>query len=146
MRLQDRRYFLGYFAFGAVGMLAITSCKKDVARCSYCGMKLDMTSAWRTELVMKSGETREFDTPHCALAFRLGAKDDVKTVRVQDFYDRQWHDAADVRFVTGSDVAGPMGPDLVPVDTARVPKFTKDHAASRALELDAITADVLSSL
>jgi hypothetical protein len=57
------------------------------------------------------------------------------TIRVQDYYDRARHDANDVRFVTGSDVVGPMGPDLVPVDAARVGKFEKDHGGTSALAL-----------
>ncbi len=39
--------------------------------------------------------------------------------------------ATSVRFVIGSDVIGAMGPDLVPVDPARVAKFEKDHGGTR---------------
>jgi hypothetical protein len=39
-----------------------------------------------------------------------------------------------------------MGPDLVPVDPARVSKFIQDHAADRALRLDEITPEVLASV
>ena len=65
---------------------------------------------------------------------------------MQDYYDRQPKDGADVRFVIGGDVVGPMGPDLVPVDPARVPKFIQDHAADRALKLDEITLEVLGAI
>jgi hypothetical protein len=33
----------------------------------------------------------------------------------------------DVRFVTGSDVVGPMGPDLVPVAAESAARFARDH-------------------
>lgn len=133
--------------------LAASGCKKDATtapaaappgRCAHCGMKLTPGSAWLTELVAADGSKRSFDTPRCALTARLaggGAK-----VRVQDFYDRTWRDAGEVLFVVGSDVLGPMGPDLVPVDTARAPKFLKDHEGERALKLDEITKPVLEGL
>jgi len=65
---------------------------------------------------------------------------------VADFYDQRWQSADSLRFVIGSDVVGPMGADLVPVDPARVAKFMSDHHGARALALAEITPDVLSSL
>jgi hypothetical protein len=32
-----------------------------------------------------------------------------------------------LRFVEGSDVVGPMGPELVPVATENAGRFTRDH-------------------
>jgi hypothetical protein len=91
-------------------------------------MKIDPTSAFRAEVV-DGGTTRTFDTPRCALSEWLaGEKKGV--VRVQDYYDRAWHDGAELRFVVGSDVIGPMGPEIVPVDAARVAKFKADHAGA----------------
>jgi nitrous oxide reductase accessory protein NosL len=46
-----------------------------------------------------------------------------------------------MRFVVGSDIVGPMGPDLVPVDAARAERFTKDHGG-RALAVGEVTLAV----
>ncbi len=109
-------------------------------------MKIDPASAWRADLVTANGETAHFDTPRCALlAWRTG-KTNAKTLRVQEFYERTWRDGAELRFALGSDVLGPMGPDVVPLDPSRAPKFTADHAATRIATLDELTAAVLESL
>src|SRR5256885_5466073 len=108
--------------------LLVLACKHD-ARCAHCGMKIDPESAFVAEL-----DQKKFDTPRCALLEWLASGKRGK-VRVQDYYDRAPHAASDVRFVTGSDVIGPMGPELVPVDAARVAKFEKDHGGTRALAL-----------
>lgn len=103
-------------------------------------MKMDATSAFAAELV--DGTTKHFDTPRCALSTWVeGGKHG--TVRVQDYYDRVLHPAEDVRFVIGSDVVGPMGAELVPVDAARVAKFEKDHGGTRALSLAEIDTQAL---
>ena len=115
-------------------------------RCSFCGMTIDPASAWLTELVMIDGTKTTYDTPRCAMtAWRTrGAL--AKSVRVQEFYERAWRDGNEVVFVTGSDVDGPMGPDLVPVSPAKSAKFMVDHAGARALKLEAITPELLKGL
>ena len=124
---------------------ALGGCKK-AERCKHCGMKIDPTSAWRTDLVGDDGKLTAFDTPRCALtSWRSGATP-ARSIRVQEYYDRQPRDGNDVRFVIGGDVLGPMGPDLVPVDPPRVSKFIQDHAADRALRLDEVTTQVLAGI
>lgn len=103
----------------------VVACKRE-ARCENCGMKLEAPSAWNAELRV-GGATKRYDTPRCALAARLGTS---SRIRVQEFYDRTWRDGVDVRFVSGSDVLGPMGEDLVPVDPARAQKFVTDHGGT----------------
>ena len=135
------------FILTLAAVLALTTgaaCKKE-ARCKHCGMKIDPTSAWRAELVGEDGKVTGFDTPRCALQAWRSGETPAKSIRVQEYYDRQTKDGADVRFVLGGDVVGPMGPDFVPVDPPRVSKFIQDHAAERALRLDEVTIQVLSA-
>ncbi len=113
----------------ALALVLLAACKHDATRCARCGMKIDPASPWNADL----GE-EHFDSPRCALSTWLEHQK-RGTVRVQDYYDRAFHPADEVRFVVGSDVVGPMGPDLVPVDPARVAKFEKDHGGTRALAL-----------
>jgi copper chaperone NosL len=124
-----------------------TSCKRDEERCRTCGMKIDRASPWRSELLDGSGSAvAAFDTPRCAFLAWRGGKVSASGVRVSEYYDRTLRSGADVRFVVGGDVLGPMGPDLVPVDPARATKFIQDHGAERALRLDEVTVDALGSL
>ncbi len=108
-------------------------------------MKIDPSSAWRADLV-DHGEAVHFDTPRCALLAWRSGKTPAQSLRVQEFYDRAWRDGSELRFATGSDVIGPMGADLVPVDPSRVAKFRADHAARDALSLDAITTATLETI
>jgi copper chaperone NosL len=102
-------------------------------------MKLDPSSRWRAELVAQ-GSARAYDTPRCAFtAWRRGTQ--ASSIRVQEFYDRAWMDGDATRFVVGSDVLGPMGADLVPVDLARVDHYLQNHGG-RALAASEITSAV----
>jgi nitrous oxide reductase accessory protein NosL len=129
-----------------LGAAALLSCKDKRAepRCRHCGMRIDPASAWRAELVL-DGSATAFDTPRCALTWRARSAK-TATLRVQEYYERQWRGGEEVRFVVGGDVVGPMGPDLVPVDPSRATKFIQDHGADRALRLDEVTTDVLADL
>ncbi len=135
---MKRRAFL-------VGVAVLAACKKE-ERCATCGMKIDRASPWRAEVVLASGAVLEYDTPRCALRGWLTRKIETKSVRVQEYYDRTWRDGADVRFVAGGDVTGPMGADLVPVEPSRVTKYIQDHGADRAYTLGEITIEVLNEL
>jgi copper chaperone NosL len=122
------------------------SAAEKSSRCSFCGMKIDPTSAWLAELVMADGTKTTFDTPRCAITAWRTRGVPAKSVRVQEFYERAWRDGTEVDFVLGSDVEGPMGADLVPVSPAKSGKFMVDHAAARAVKLDAITPELLKGI
>ena len=112
----------------------LAACKGEAAaRCDHCGMKLDPKSPFATEMI-DGAKTEHFDRSRCALTAWL-AHGTRGTVRVQDYYDRKMRPASAAEFVVGSDVVGPMGPDLVPVDAPRVAKFEKDHGGTHAFAL-----------
>lgn len=143
---MKRRFFL----LASVSSLVLIACKaKEDERCRTCGMKIDRSSSWRAEVVAQDGSVRSFDTPRCALRAWItpaGAAGPPKALRVQEYYDRAFRDATELRFVVGSDVVGPMGPDFVPVDSGHVEKFLRDHAGSRQIRLAEIDANVLRDL
>ena len=139
---MNRRTLLLGLGVALVTSAATSACKKE-SRCKNCGMRIDPASAWRAELISDDGKVTAFDTPRCALQSWRSGSTPAKSLRVQEYYDRQTRDGADVRFVQGGDVVGPMGPDFVPVDPARVTKFIQDHGADRAFKLDEITPQVL---
>lgn len=141
--MKRRDFVLGAGCVALFG--SAVACRKD-ARCKHCGMRVDPASGWRAELVGDDGKVTTFDTPRCALQSWRAGTTPAKSIRVQEYYDRQTRDGNDVRFVIGGDVVGPMGPDLVPVDPPRASKFIQDHGADRALRLDEVTTQVLAGI
>lgn len=136
------------FILAMMTSAVVAACKGKAAeqRCKHCGMKIDPASAWRADLVATDGTTTSFDTPRCALTSWRSGKSQAASLRVQEYYERTWRSADELRFVIGGDVVGPMGPDLVPVEPSRATKFIQDHGADRALRVDEITADVLAAM
>jgi hypothetical protein len=139
---MNRRAFLA----AALVLTLGSSCKKRETprdRCTRCGMKIDPASAWRVELILPDGAAMSFDTPRCALYAWRSGQVEATAIRVHEYYDQKMRDGTELRFVVGGDVAGPMGPDFVPVDPARVTKFIQDHGAERAFRLDELTLQTL---
>jgi hypothetical protein len=109
-------------------------------------MKIDPSSPWRADLVRDDGVHVHFDSPRCALlAWRTG-RVPAQAVSLQEFYDRAWRSGTELRFAIGSDVVGPMGADVVPVDPSRADKFAADHHAARVVGLEDLTSPVLQAL
>ena len=138
---MHRRALLAALLAIAASLLA---CKRSTSdRCAFCGMKIDPASAWRADLVSEGGALIHFDTPRCALTSWRTGKTAARAIRLQEFYDRTWKDGGDLRFALGSDVLGPMGPDLVPIDPSRAAKFRADHGATDVVALAEITPSLL---
>ncbi len=141
--MKRRNLFAG--ALGVALLHLASGCTRE-ARCKNCGMRVDPASAWKAELIGPGSLLVVFDTPRCALTFWRTGRQAAQALRVIEYYDRQPRDGAELRFVIGGDVLGPMGPDLVPVDAGRVSKFIQDHRADRALQLAEITSEVLAGV
>lgn len=123
---------------GLAAALLVVACKSE-PRCKTCGMKLDPQSTWRTELTGDAG-TEAYDTPRCAFTALRAGKTRATGVVAIEYYDRVKLPGSGLRFVAGSDVLGPMGPDLVPVSPDHVAKFLKDHGGHPLAEDDVTPA------
>jgi hypothetical protein len=106
-------------------------------------MKIAPDRTWTTELTGSSPD--RFDTPRCALTAWRKGRQGVTGVVVMEYYDRKRMDGKDVSFVIGSDVLGPMGPDLVAVSAPNVSRFVGDHGG-KAMSLAEVTLPVLESM
>ena len=129
------------FVIASGGALVALACKSDAKRCGHCGMKIDRDSAFAAELEI-DGKREAFDTPRCALS---EWKARGGTPFVQDYYDRKLRDGHGLRFVIGSDVVGPMGPEIVPVTAARATKLVTDHGG-KDYALDELTPELVQAL
>jgi len=120
MRPLHARSVLSFVAFMLLG-----GCRSGL-RCATCGMKIDPISPWVSYLTV-SGKEEAFDTPTCALTAWRKAPASVTDARFREYYSQEWRDVKELRFVRGSDVVGPMGPDRVPINAGTAPRFARDH-------------------
>jgi hypothetical protein len=129
-----------------VSTLALAACGAKKPRCQRCGMVLDLGSRWLAELV-RGDVVERFDTPKCAfVAWRKRPPGDGTIARFRGYYGQKSHAANEVVFALGSDVLGPMGPDLVPVEPEHATRFARDHAASRMVGEGDVTLDLADGL
>jgi hypothetical protein len=68
-----------------------------------------------------------FDTPRCAFLAWRATYPNATDTRFREYYTGELRSAQSLRFVSGSNVLGPRGPDLVPVDSALAERFSREH-------------------
>jgi hypothetical protein len=111
--------------FAIAIVMVASACRREL-RCATCGMKVDPGSPW-VSYVTIDGKEQAFDTPSCAMAAWRKSATRVGGGRFREYYSQELKPVAEVRFVRGSDVSGPMGPDLVPVAAGTAGRFARDH-------------------
>lgn len=114
-------------------------------RCATCGMFVAKYQEWVSIIVFKDGSQLFFDGPKDLFVclfdlgrYRRGSSlADVATVYVTEYYSAELVDARQVLFVSGSDVLGPMGKELVPVrGHEQAATFRHDHGGQQLLVFD----------
>lgn len=114
-------------------------------RCAVCGMLVAPFPQWVAVLEFKDGRRFYFDGPKDMFVafFDLPANipgasiAQVSGVYVTEYYSTRLLPAAEVLFVTGSNVLGPMGKELVPVAGAEAAEtFRRDHAGEKIMRFD----------
>jgi len=122
------------------------ACTTSVERCAKCGMDVESAPRWIAGLTLEDGTDQRFCSPRCLFAWRIqtGAEG---SPWVTEYYSQQRMPAAELHFVVGSDVIGPMGSALVPVAGLKAAEqFRHDHDGERVVELSEITLELLQSL
>ncbi len=116
----------------------------DAARCPVCGMFVSPYPNWVSVIAFKDGSREFFDGPKDMFnyyfsldEYRPGATPAaVEGLWVTDYYTLQRTPATEVYFITGSDVLGPMGHELVPVAGREAAEtFMRDHQGKKMLRL-----------
>lgn len=132
-------------------LLALAACGGEDAaapttRCDLCGMVVAEDSGWRAGGTGADGEALAFDTPKCLFRHRH-ERGEVNEPWVIEYDSQTRRPAAELVYVLGSDVEGPMGRDLVPLASrARATGFSADHAGDDVLAFDEVTAEVVGAL
>jgi copper chaperone NosL len=125
------------------------------AKCPVCGMFVAKYTDWFTSLTFKDGSTVYFDGPKDMFTFCLSMKKysptkspkEIAAISVKDYYSLKVIDGRSAFFVSGSNVYGPMGKEIVPfAKEADAREFLKDHNGKKILRFGDVTPAILKSL
>lgn len=115
-------------------------------RCDLCGMRIDSRSGWRAGGRSASGEELRFDTPKCMFR-QHHERGGVRDAWVIEYYSQERRPARDLFFVVGSDLEGPMGRDLVPVEgRENAERLMREHHGERVLAFAEVTEAIVDDL
>jgi len=126
----------------------------DSDKCQVCGMKVTPFPNWLAQIIFSDGSYAVFDGPKDMFKyyFEIGKYNKTKSVQdisdiyITEFYSASLMKAGDVYFITGSDVKGPMGAEMVPVKGEEQAKtFMKDHGGKKMLRFNDITMQDIPS-
>jgi copper chaperone NosL len=124
-------------------------------RCPVCGMFVHKYPNWVSLIVFSDGTRVFFDGPKDLLRYYHElpkytpdkTTEDIATIYVTDYYTTQLIDAREALFIVGSDVMGPMGKELVPVEGEEAAaSFRQDHRGDRVLTFEDVELSELTSL
>lgn len=123
--------------------------------CPVCGMLVSKYPNWVATALYKDGHAHYFDGakdlfkylhehPKYAPGHR---KEYLAALYVTEFYGLSRVDARQAFFVIGSDVLGPMGHELVALETrADAEEFLKDHKGRRIFTFEQVTAEIVAKV
>ncbi|MBF0563629.1 MAG: nitrous oxide reductase accessory protein NosL [Nitrospirae bacterium] len=120
-------------------------------KCPVCGMLVHPYTQWSAQIIFKDGTYAFFDGPKDMFKYYLDipkynkskTSADISDIYVTEYYSTKVMKADGVTFVSGSDVMGPMGKELVAITNDKVKTFTSDHKGVKALKFSEVTdADI----
>ncbi len=123
--------------------------------CPVCGMFVAKYPAWIATVQYQDGHLHHFDgakdlfkylrnLPRWAPGHRL---EDIKAIGVTEYYTLSRIDLHSAYFVIGADVLGPMGHELIPLESeADAQEFLQDHKGVRILRHNEVTNELLEGL
>jgi nitrous oxide reductase accessory protein NosL len=123
--------------------------------CPVCGMLVSKYPNWTAAVTYRDGHTHYFDGAKDLFKYLLDlpkyapghGRQDIVAMEVTEYYGLARVDARKAFYVTGSDVLGPMGHELVPfASRTDAEEFLKDHKGKRILGFDEVTAALIAEL
>ena len=123
--------------------------------CPVCGMFVARYPEWIATVVYRDGHAHHFDGAKDLFKYLLDLQTwapghravDIAAIGVTEYYGLGLIPARDAWYVIGSDVLGPMGHELIPLQTsADAEAFRQDHAGHRVLRFDEVTGSMLQKL
>jgi len=124
-------------------------------KCPVCGMFVAKYSDFLAEILFKDGSYAVFDGTKDMFKYYFNLKkynskkrlEDIDSVYVTDYYNLALIDGYQAFYVMGSDVYGPMGKELIPLEKeADAKEFMKDHKGQSTLKFKDITYEIIKGL
>ncbi|MCU0836192.1 MAG: nitrous oxide reductase accessory protein NosL [Chromatiaceae bacterium] len=125
------------------------------ATCPVCGMFVAKYPEWIATVLYADGHAHHFDGAKDLFKYLLDLArwapghqaGDIRAIGLTEYYGLDLIPARDAWYVIGSDVLGPMGHELIPLETqADAEEFRRDHKGARILRFDEVTLDLLEGL
>ncbi len=125
------------------------------AKCPVCGMFVAKYPDWTGVIVYRDAGAVYFDGPKDLFTYylnpgkydRRGKGDDIAAIYVKDYYSLAFIDGRRAFYVSGSDVHGPMGKELVPfARRGDADGFLDDHLGKKVLRFDEVSRRTLQEL
>lgn len=124
-------------------------------KCPVCGMFVAKYPDWLTAVRFKDGSHVYFDGAKDMFKYlqdlkrfdRTRKPEEIQAVLVMDYYRLSWIDAPRAWYVLGSDVYGPMGRELIPLEKeADAKEFMKDHKGVQIIRFADVKMEVIKTL
>ncbi len=135
--------FLSMFLLLSAGLLFA----EDSGRCIRCGMIVEKHPRWEGRME-SADKVESFCAPKCLL-FTYAGSDTGEGVKLllKDYYSTKFIDATAAWYVSGSDVMGPMGPDMVPFAKKEdAEAFMKEHKGKALFAWKELTKEKLKEV
>jgi nitrous oxide reductase accessory protein NosL len=125
------------------------------AKCPVCGMFVAKFPDWTATARFKDGTTSYYDGQKdmfshyfATVRYTPGKRQaDIVALSVKEYYSLATIDARAAFFVSGSDVHGPMGAELIPFKTEMdALAFKLDHKGKRIFRFNEITQQIIKTL
>lgn len=123
--------------------------------CPVCGMLVSKYPNWVAVVAYQDGHAHFFDGAKDFFKFLAAPQkydsahrhDKVSALWVTEFYGLSRIDARKAFYVIGSDVLGPMGHELVPLESeADANEFLKEHQGQRVVTFEQVTPALIARL
>jgi nitrous oxide reductase accessory protein NosL len=155
-----KRIFLTVILVFVLTTVAVTAAEKGTsvpagAKCPVCGMFVAKYPDWTASIRFKDGTAYYYDGPKDMFShyfdtarYTPGRRQaDIVSLSVKEYYSLKMVDARTAWYVTGSDVYGPMGFELIPFDNEKdAAAFKIDHKGKRILRFKDISRQIISTL
>ena len=124
-------------------------------KCPVCGMFVAKYPDFLAEIIFKDGSTFFFDGTKDMFKYYFNLKkynpskkpEDIDSIYVTDYYSLTLIDGFKAYYVTGSDVYGPMGRELISFEREGDPNgFMIDHRGKSILRFKEITLETIKGL
>ena len=119
--------------------------------CPVCGMFVAKYPEWTATVMYKDGHAHHFDGAKDLFKYLLDMPkwapghnaEEIRSIGVTEYYGLKLIDAREAFFVVGSDVLGPMGHELIPLETREdAEELLRDHKGKAILRFDQVTAEL----